>query len=81
MYVCIPRISSLNFRKDVSIRLGYVTDMQWPRRPVKTPYKDKARLDVPNMMLSNLVMLPGDHFLAHAETGNDIEKTNYSSVQ
>lgn len=36
---------------------------------------------VPNMMLGNLVMLPGDHFLAHAETGNDIEKTNYSSVR
>ena len=25
------------------VRLGYVTVMHWPRRPGKTPYKDKAR--------------------------------------
>ena len=26
-----------------TVRLGYVTEMHWPRRPGKTPYKDKAR--------------------------------------
>ena len=28
------------------VRLGYVTEMNWPRRPGKTPYMDQATLEV-----------------------------------
>ena len=33
-----PRLS----RRIPDVRLGYVTEMHWPRRPEKTPYRDKT---------------------------------------